>query len=135
MSLDKANARCLDNQFDEHMEKNIAQVKAEHEFDQPTPRPMGGTGGVIDLSASFSSSSASNKGGNAAVAAITASTNNSAKKMLFSKKNKGAGLVASSSKKKFTSTKKRLVCCHLFPPTVSLDELWQRHPCAKVGDS
>ena len=108
MSLDEADARCLDNQFDEHMEENIARVKDEDEFPMPTPRPMGATGGgVIDLSASFSSSSASNKGGNAAVAAITASTNNSAKKMLFSKKNKGAGSVSSKSKKKSTSTKKR----------------------------
>ena len=107
ISLDEADARCLDNQFEEHMEKNITQVKDEHEFDLPTPRPMGVTGGVIDLLASFSSSSASNKGGNAAVAAITASTNNSAKKMLFSKKNKGAGSVSSKSKNKITSTKKR----------------------------
>ena len=82
----------------------MARVKDKHEFDMPTPCPMGGT---IDLSGSFSSSLASNKGGNAAVAAITASANNSAKKMLFPKKNKGAGSVASLSKKKFTSTKKR----------------------------
>ena len=56
----------------------IAQVKDEHVFDMPTPRPMGGTGGVIDLSVSFSSSAASKKGGNAAVTATMASAKNSA---------------------------------------------------------
>ena len=113
LSLEEADARSLDNQFDAHMVMNvdearakIARVKDEHDFDMPTPRPVGGT---IDLSGSFSSSAASNKGGNAAVAAITASANNSAKKMLFPKANKkkAAGSVASLSKKKFTSAKKR----------------------------
>jgi hypothetical protein len=97
LSLEEADKRCLDNQFDAHMVMNVdkartemARVKDEHDFDMPTPRPVGGT---IDLSGSFSSSAA----------------NNSAKKMLFSKpKNKkAAGSVASLPKKKFTSTKKR----------------------------
>ena len=113
LSLREADAQSLDEQLEAHMEinvaraNNIARVNDEHVFDMPAPRQMGGTGGVIDLAASFSSSAAaSNKGGNAAVTAITASANNSVRKKLFSKKKKGAGLVASVSKK-FTSTKKR----------------------------
>ena len=113
LSLREADAQSLDKQLEAHMEinvaraNNIARVNDEHVFDMPAPRQMGGTEGVIDLAASFSSSSAaSNKGGNAAVTAITASANNSVRKKLFSKKKKGVGLEASVTKK-FTSTKKR----------------------------